>query len=259
MTGGRFKVPEVPRNERMSMEACCGCGGPISDQEDGMPGGIACAGCRHRLCGIWCVVENAGQGPRCRHCTRMAIAISGTPDGEAQHRKVTPSRLSSSWNTEAEQIEKEAFDNAFEPTLRTQSQEDPCYICEKYTRFQLKCRACEWLTCPMCKECFDHFHGSCTQPTEADEEIPDLQTESEQDSDKVEEYWRKVRLRGLVTLRNRGSASASSSSWTPPPVAPDHWIRCKICYKCKRVTREQNARCAFCKRPCCHNCMKLMV
>ena len=138
----------------------------MSDQEDGMPGGIACAGCRHRLCGIWCVVENAGQGPRCRHCTRMAIATSGTPDGGAQHRKVTPSRPGSSRNTEAEQIEKEVFDAAFEPTLRTQSQECPCYICDKYTRFQLKCRACEWLTCPMCKECFDHFHSSCRQPTE---------------------------------------------------------------------------------------------
>jgi hypothetical protein len=189
----------------------------------------------------------------------MAIAISGTPDGGAQHRRVTPSRPGSSRNTEAEQIEKEAFDNAFEPTLRTQSQEHPCYICEKYTRFQLKCRACEWLTCPMCKECFDHFHSSCVQPTEYDEEIPELQTESEKDSDKVEEYWRKIRMRGLLTLRHRGSPSASSSSWTPQPVAPPHWIRCKICFKCKRATKNQKERCDFCKRPCCHNCMKWMV
>ncbi len=103
---GKAQRTIAPRNVRISMEACCGCGGPISDEEDGTPGGIACAGCRHRLCGIWCVVENAGQGPRCRHCTRMAIAISGTPDGGAQHQEVIPSRPSSSRNTEAEQIEK---------------------------------------------------------------------------------------------------------------------------------------------------------
>ena len=150
------------------------------------------------------------------------------------------------------------MDTVFEPNLRTQSQEYPCYICEKYTRFQLKCRACEWLTCPMCKECFDNFHGSCKQPTDADEVIPDLQTESEVDSEKVEEYWRRVRLRGLITLPNRGSGSASSSSsWKPPAFAPDHWVN--KCYKCKRATRDQSARCSFCERTCCHNCMKLMV
>ncbi len=73
-------------------------------------------------------------------------------------------------------------------------------------------------------------------------------------------------MQGLLTLRSHhgfrssasASASASSSSWTPPPVAPPHWIRCKICFKCKRVTKGQNERCHFCKRPCCQMCMKWM-
>ena len=184
MTGGRFKVPEVPRNEQMSMEACCSCGGPIFDDEDGTPGGIPCSGtCRHRMCCRWCIVDTDSRGPRCRHCLGPS-----TPDGGAQQQGVVPSQPCLFQEEEMDQIEKEVMDTVFEPNLRTQSQEYPCYICEKYTRFQLKCRACEWLTCPMCKECFDHFHGSCKQPTEADEIIPDLQTESEVDSDKVEEY-----------------------------------------------------------------------
>ncbi len=122
----------APRNVRTSMEACCGCGGPISDAEDGTPGGIPCAGCRHRLCGVWCVVENAGQGPRCRHCTRMAPKVPSTPDGGARTAVDNPCRHG-----------EQTFDDAFEPTLRTQSAEYPCYICEKYTRFQLICKACE--------------------------------------------------------------------------------------------------------------------
>ncbi len=249
----RGNAPTAPRNVQVSMDICCGCAGPIPQEEDGTPGGIPCAGCCHRLCGIWCIVENAGQGPRCRHCTRMAPKVSGTPDGGARSAADNPCRHG-----------ERTFDDAFEPTLRTQSAECPCYICEKYTRFQLICKACEWLTCPMCEECFKEFHGSCVRPTEYEEEIPELHSESEQDSDKVGKYRQKSRMRGLLTLRSRHgfrnstSASASSSSWTPPPVAPPHWIRCKICFRCKRVTKGQNERCHFCKRPCCQMCMKWM-
>ncbi len=140
----RGNAPTAPRNVQVSMDICCGCAGPIPQEEDGTPGGIPCAGCRHRLCGIWCIVENAGQGPRCKHCTRMAPKVSGTPDGGALVR------LGSAVDNPCRHGER-TFDDAFEPTLRTQSAECPCYICEKYTRFQLVRKACEWLTCPMCE------------------------------------------------------------------------------------------------------------
>ena len=73
-----------------------------------------------------------------------------------------------------------------------------------------------------------------------------------------EEYWRSIRLRRAISLRNqRGSGLAPSSSRKPPPAPPDHWAN--KCCKCKRVTRDQSARCSFCERQGCHNCMKLMV
>ncbi len=235
------------------MEACCSCGGPIFDDEDDTPGGIPCSGtCRHRMCCGWCVVTTDSRGPRCRHCLGPS-----TPDGEAQQEKVVLSQPCLFQEEEMNQIEKDVMATVFEPKLQIQSQMYHCYICHKFTKFQLKCKACEWLTCPMCKECFDEFHGSCKQPPNGDEVIPDLETESDEDSDKEEEYLRRIELRRMINLRNQRRSGSASSSWRPPPGPPDHWIN--KCYKCKRVTRDQSALCSFCERPCCHDCMKLTV
>ena len=44
---------------------------------------------------------------------------------------------------------------------RSQSYE--CYICAQYTSFQMKCKVCAELSCPLCRECFEALPSDCTQ------------------------------------------------------------------------------------------------
>ena len=179
---GAMKEPKEKEDletDKMSMEACCTCGGPILDTDDGTPGGTACTGtCRHRMCCNWCIVANDRCGPRCRHCLNASA-----PDGAAPEETVVLSQPRLFDEEELNQMEKDVVATVFEPKLQSHSQMYNCYICEKYTKYQLKCKACEWLTCPMCQGCFDDLHGSCKQPRDDDGSIPDLDTGSDDDTE----------------------------------------------------------------------------
>ncbi len=50
-----------------------------------------------------------------------------------------------------------------DPELQSDSQMYECYICEKYTRYQLKCKVCDGYLVGIstCQECFDELHGDC--------------------------------------------------------------------------------------------------
>ncbi len=228
------------------METCCTCGGPILDTDDGTPGGTACTGtCRHRMCCNWCIVANDRRGRRCRHCLDASA-----PDGAAPEETVVLSQPCLFDEEELNQMEKDVVATVFEPKLQSHSQMYNCYICEKYTKYKLKCKACEWLTCPVCQECFDDLHGSCKHPRDDDGSIPDFHTGSDGDTEK--EIQKRVKSRRTLNQRNERRSKSASSSSRPPEREVSR------CYKCKRITLDQSAMCSFCDRTCCQAHKKLM-
>ena len=100
-----------------------------------------------------------------------------------------------------------------DPDPQSDSQMIKCYICEKYTRYSLKCKVCAWLTCPMCQECFDDLHGDCKQKQNDDGSTPDLDSSSDDNPDKQEQ--KKVKL--LKTLKQRNEQRLKSASSNMPP------------------------------------------
>ena len=74
------------------------------------------------------------------------------------------------------------------------------------------CKACKWLTCPMCQECFNDLHGHCKQEQHDDGSIPDLDEGTDNDTEKEEQ--KKVML--LKTLKQRKEQRSKSASSRPP-------------------------------------------